>query len=312
MGAGDQGAGAGAADADVARRARLRRIQERSDAHADRNGACSSSWVDGGLPRVHRVSLQRPLLPLPPSLAAVALAKAAGGRSDCRPLTVPPARPRRSGRIGARGSPGWSFEPGDPLITSRHVLLRRRDIIGNWVAGDAGGQLPAEQRRSGLSSPVRVRPAAPRGRGLRAAVHGERSVLRLATRGGTLRRAASGSSRCAAERRERARTAELLAVRPMLDEGGGAEDLAGARGRAQNDRRLVQGLRSALPAHLLARAAGGSSGRCATAGRRAVPAAAHRVIDPGTVAPLAPRQGTSMTNDAVETRPARWNWIHTL
>lgn len=130
-------------------------------------------------------------------------------------LTVPPRGDL--GRIAGRGDAwiaGWTFAPGDPLITAAVISVDGTPIAA-WVAGDRPTRLPAGTAfRSGTRIRVDVR--------RRAAAADERpyvprhSVLTLLTvNQPPLRRAWTEQVACGAPRS--GPSADLLAVRPLLN-----------------------------------------------------------------------------------------------
>lgn len=112
----------------------------------------------------------------------------------------------------------WSFEPGDPLITSATVTSDN-GVVGTWVAGEGEIRTPAGTafRVTGM---VRVQLQRRTAADYEAPFVAKRSVLRFTTRTGPVRRVWSERIECGAPRTGRA--AELLAVRPLLAEGGSA------------------------------------------------------------------------------------------
>jgi hypothetical protein len=203
--------------------------------------ALITSWVDGGLP--FSSSSPRPGS-ASPSPVASASSSTRVASAPSKPVASAPSKPvasafRRKIDIRKPGTPevaipagaaeagvqgrsrwvsAWSFEPGDPLITSATVTSDG-GIVGTWVAGDGEIRMPA-----GTAIRVwgRVRVQLQR----RAAADYEqpfaakRSVLRFTTRAGPVRRVWSERIECGAPRTGRA--AELLAVRPLLAAGDSA------------------------------------------------------------------------------------------
>ena len=175
------------------------------------------SWVDGGLPR------DAPGLALVPAPAASAfpgrLGEGARRKIGLPVLTVPPGATEAEGHIGSRWISGWSFEPGDPLVTSA-TISSDEGIIATWVAGDAGVRLPPGSAMR-MSGQVRVELRRREAADYERPVTPGRSVLRLATlaeppaRRVWIEQVACGTPRTA-------RSAELVAVRPMLEDGGSA------------------------------------------------------------------------------------------
>jgi hypothetical protein len=121
--------------------------------------------------------------------------------------------------VPAQWVSGWSFEPGDPLITEA-VIRSDSGVIGNWVAGDPDVRLPigSAVRVSGrVQVDLRRRTAADYEQPFEA----RRSVLRFTTLDkAPARRVWTEQVNCGTARA--ARSAELLAVRPVLDDLGAA------------------------------------------------------------------------------------------
>ena len=267
VGARDQGAGAGAADAEVARRARLRRLQERSLADADRDRRCSCRGSTEACPSPPRPRVSPATLP-PLRSSALSTAVASAFR---RKIGVPAVRVAAGAadgvaRVPARWVSGWSFEPGDPLITSATFSLADGTVVGTWVAGDEAVTLPSNSAIR-ITSSVARQPAAPAAGGLRGAVQGAGvGVAPGHARGPRRPCAACGPNRRAAERPGRDGTPRswpsARCSRPAEAPGCRLE-------RAGAPKTIVGWFRDfdpALPAHLLARAAGGHADRSAAAG----------------------------------------------
>ena len=114
---------------------------------------------------------------------------------------------------------GWSFEPGDPIVTSA-TISADAGAVGTGVAGEAGVRLPPGSAMR-LSGQGRVELRRRETADYEQPFTPGRSVLRLATlaeppaRRVWIEQVACGTPRIA-------RSAELLAVRPMLEEGGSA------------------------------------------------------------------------------------------
>lgn len=106
----------------------------------------------------------------------------------------------------------WSFEPGDPLITSATVTSDGGGV-GTWVAGDGEIRMPAGTALR-VWGRVRVRLQRRAAAAYETPFVAKRSVLRFTTRAGPVRRAWNERLECGAPRTGRA--AELLAVRPLL------------------------------------------------------------------------------------------------
>ena len=122
------------------------------------------------------------------------------------------------GPAPARWISGWSFEPGDPLITSATITLPDGTVVGTWVAGDTPLTLPSNSAIR-ISSSLRVvlqrRDAADYEQPYRARA----SVLRLVAlpeapaRRVWVERVTCGSPWTG-------RPAQLIAIRPMIEDGG--------------------------------------------------------------------------------------------
>ena len=163
------------------------------------------AWVDGGLPEGQPAG-------------AVAARPASGFPADTPGLVqvVIPAR-GDVGRLATEGTrwiTGWTFAPGDPLITAAVISLDGVSVT-SWVAGDRTTTLPPGVA---FKSNARIRVDVRR----RSETDYEqlyvprRSVLTLlTTEEPPLRRAWTEQVGCGALRSGAA--AELLAVRPLLD-----------------------------------------------------------------------------------------------
>jgi hypothetical protein len=171
------------------------------------------SWIDGGLP--FTTSSPRSASPrISPVVSAFRR------KIGVPALRIPAGAAEAAGRVRARWISGWSFEPGDPLITSATFSLADGTVVGNWVAGDPAVTLPSS---SGIriSSPLRVRIERRAPADFEQPYKPRASVLRLAFRAkAPLRRVWTEQVSCNAPRTGRG--AELLAVRPMLEGGGAA------------------------------------------------------------------------------------------
>ena len=150
-------------------------------------------------------------------------AKGAKGANGT-PFRVAAAASERTIRLAARWVSGWSFEPGDPLITSATFSLADGTVVGNWVAGDDAVTLPPTSAIR-ITFPLRVslqrRPPADYEEPYTARA----SVLRLVMVEEVLgeappRRVWTEQASCGSPRT--GRNAALLAVRPMLENGGSA------------------------------------------------------------------------------------------
>jgi hypothetical protein len=170
------------------------------------------SWVDGGLPRGANGATG----------AQGANGAGARGADSAKGalIRVAAAASEGRGRLAARWVSGWSFEPGDPLITSATFSLADGTAVGTWVAGDSAVTLPSNSAIR-ISSPLRVRLYRREPADYEQPYKARASVLRLVTRANPpLRRAWIEQVQCGTPRT--GRDSEVIAVRPMLDEGGAA------------------------------------------------------------------------------------------
>ena len=165
------------------------------------------SWIDGGLPEgtPARTVAARPIAGLPQTETSSNLSITVPARAEIGRMTVD----------GPHWITGWAFTPGDPLITAAIISLDGVPA-GSWVAGDRPTTLPVG---IGFRSAGRIRVDVRR----RAATDYEqpfvpqRSVLTLSSEAAEppLRRARTEQVSCGALRT--GRSADLLAVRPLLD-----------------------------------------------------------------------------------------------
>jgi mono/diheme cytochrome c family protein len=179
------------------------------------------SWVDGGLP--FSASSRGAGSPTPPRAASAPSRPVASAfrRTIGTPaVTVPAGAIEASARVGTRWVSGWSFEPGDPLITSATFSLSDGTVVGNWVAGDDAVALPLNSAIR-ISSPLRVSVQRRKPTDYDQPYKARASLLRLVTRTKRpLRRAWTEQVRCGTPRTGRA--ADLIAIRPMLADEGAA------------------------------------------------------------------------------------------
>jgi mono/diheme cytochrome c family protein len=172
--------------------------------------AMVAAWVDGGQPKGSARAVPAVVDPVvsafrrqaPPLAIAVSAADA---------TLTPPSR-----WIG-----GWSFEPGDPLITSATFASADGTPIGTWVAGDAPVRLPSG---SGIRvmPPIHVQLQRRTIAGYEQPAAPSRSVLRLLPcTVAPKRRVWVEQTTCGAPRT--GRSAELLAVRPLLGDRASAQ-----------------------------------------------------------------------------------------
>ncbi len=168
--------------------------------------ALIASWVDAELPK---------------GADGAGRATSAGARRarGAVALVLPAGATRASVGGGSRWISGWSFEPGDPLITSA-TITSDAGGIGTWVAGDSAVALPrgtAMRVRGRLRVEVERRAAAD----YEQPFASKRSVLRLVVRPTRPpRRAWTQTSTCAAA--QSAAPAHVIAVRPVLPGGADA------------------------------------------------------------------------------------------
>ena len=166
------------------------------------------SWVDGGTPEGGAQGARD-----------AQGARSARGAQGAVTVVVPARGEQAMAQKGARWVTGWSFAPGDPLITNA-TISSDAGVIGTWVAGD--GEL-AFPRASALRMSGRVRVDVRR----RTATDYERpftpkrSVFRLTVTKRPTRRVWVEHVSCGAFRT--GRSADLIAIRPVLPEGGSAK-----------------------------------------------------------------------------------------
>lgn len=166
------------------------------------------SWVDGGLPRnVPGATGETPAASIPKRKIGLPV------------LTVPPGAKGADAPARRRWISAWSFEPGDPLITSA-TISSDAGVFGTWVAGDAEVSLPSD---SGMRVSGRLHVTVQR----RGPADYEQpftpkpSILsvwplpRPPARAAWTERTACGTARTGLP-------AELVAVRPIIADGGSA------------------------------------------------------------------------------------------
>jgi hypothetical protein len=235
------------------------------------------SWIDGGLPEgtPARTAALKPVAALPQTETSSSLSITIPARADVGRMAVG----------GPHWITGWTFSPGDPLITAAVISLDGVPTA-SWVAGDRPTTLPAG---IGFRSAGRIRVdvrTAVRATAIRAdaAERGRRACPATGLDGtGRMRRPSHGRFRRCAGRAPTARSP-------------GSTVVGGARGCSTRDHRVVQAIRSVVSADLLAAAARRLRPGRAAAVRRTLPCG----VDAGRLG-----YGTSMTNAAVDTRPAR-------
>ena len=188
------------------------------------------SWVDGGLPfsissprvasAVSSVPGASSSTPGRASSSSTPVAAAFRRKIGIPTVRIPVGRNEAAARVPAQWVSGWSFEPGDPLITAATFSLADGTMVGSWVAGDLPVTLPSN---SGIriSSSLRVRLARRAPADYEEPYKARASVLRLVTleeaptRRVWLERASCGSPWTG-------RPAELIAVRPAMESHGTA------------------------------------------------------------------------------------------
>ena len=190
------------------------------------------SWVDGGLPRSATVAPSTaPAASAAPSSAPVAsafrrkidafrlqsnLAITVRAKADAGVATLSAKADAPS--VTAAWIAGWSFEPGDPLITSARISSASGPIA-TWVAGDPPVTLAAGYAiRATGTLRVELQRRAPAD--YESSYTARRSVLRLVTGSERpARRAVVEEAQCGVPP---SRSATVLAIRPLLDRGGSA------------------------------------------------------------------------------------------
>jgi hypothetical protein len=178
------------------------------------------SWVDGGLPRgANGADGDKGAKGAGATGATGAGAKGAKGAPGAA-FRIAASASERTIRVPSRWVTGWSFEPGDPLITSATLSLADGTVVGQWVAGDEAVALPSNSAIR-ITSPVRVRLQRRPAADYEEPYTARASVLRLATRAkAPLRRVWTEPATCGTPRA--GRNAELVAIRPMLEDGAHA------------------------------------------------------------------------------------------
>jgi hypothetical protein len=182
------------------------------------------SWVDGGLPL--STSSPRPGSGESPSVVASAFpgrrSLGEGGRRKIDiwtpAVTVPAGASEAAIRGRSRWVAAWSFEPGDPLITTATVTSDG-GVVGTWVAGDGAITMPAGTALR-VWGRVRVQLQRREASDYEQPFTAKRSVVRFTTRSGPVRRVWTEHVGCGSP--WTGRPAQLLAIRPMLEEGGAA------------------------------------------------------------------------------------------
>ncbi|MEO6235433.1 MAG: hypothetical protein ABIQ52_00445 [Vicinamibacterales bacterium] len=174
--------------------------------------ALVAAWVDSGLAQ----GAARPPTPSPPRARKTGTAVVV-----IPPRAITASSPAANRRRTTASRPeqmvgGWSFEPGDPLITSA-IITSDTGIVGTWVAGDGDVKLPASMAvRVRGRIRIEIQRRAPTR--YEAKVVPQRSVLRFTTAGARSRRVWTEMVNCGSPRTSR--PADILAVRPIL--AGGA------------------------------------------------------------------------------------------
>jgi hypothetical protein len=172
--------------------------------------AIVAAWVDGGQPRGAS----------PSSGASAFRRKSPARMPNSIPLAIPPSASQATVRLASRWIGGWDFVPGDPLVTSATLTSADGAAIGTWAAGDRPVMLPADAGLR-IASPIHVRLERRKAADYEKPFTARRSVLRVTPlakppgRRVWVEEAACGTPRTG-------RSATLLAVRPMLADGGSA------------------------------------------------------------------------------------------
>jgi hypothetical protein len=176
------------------------------------------AWVDGGLPRgADGATGARGAGAKGAKGATGAKGAGAKGAKGAR-IPVAASASEGSGRVAARWVSGWSFEPGDPLITSATFSLADGTVVGHWVAGDNAVALPLNSAIR-INSPLRVSVQRREPTDYEQPYKARASMLRLVTRTKRpVRRAWTEQVGCGTPRA--GRSAELIAVRPVIDNHG--------------------------------------------------------------------------------------------
>jgi hypothetical protein len=135
-------------------------------------------------------------------------------------VIVPARATQATSAVRARWISGWSFEHGDPLITSATFSLADGTTVGAWVAGDGPVTLPAGSAIR-ISSPLQVMVERRAPADYEQPYKARPSVLRLVTRAkAPLRRVWNERVSCGSP--WTGRPAQLLAIRPLLEDGAAA------------------------------------------------------------------------------------------
>ena len=189
------------------------------------------SWVDGGLP--FSISSPRVGSAVPSAPGASASTSGRASASSSTPVAsafrrkigipsvrIPAGKSEAVAWVQAPWVSGWSFEPGDPLITSATFTLAGGTAAGSWVAGDPPVTLPSNSAIR-VSSSLRVRLERRAPADYEQPYKARASVLRLVTQEeAPARRAWIERVRCGSP--WTGRPAELLAVRPSIGSDGSA------------------------------------------------------------------------------------------
>jgi hypothetical protein len=171
------------------------------------------SWIDGGLP----YSTASPRVA---STRSTLVASAFRRKTGLPAVTVRAGAASATRRLDARWIGGWSFEPGDPLITSATFTLADGTPAGSWVAGDGPVTLPPGTAVR-VSSPLTVTLQRREAADFEQPYDARPSVLRLVTLADApARRVRIVRQPCASPGATTG--AQLLAVRPLLPAGASA------------------------------------------------------------------------------------------
>jgi hypothetical protein len=168
--------------------------------------AIIAEWVDEGQPKG--------------ITAALGARRSGSPSSPAMSLAIPASATEATVAAASPWIRGWDVRPGDPLITSVTFTSGDGAGIGTWVAGDAPVELPADAAIH-IVSPIHVRVQRRKIADDETAVPATRSVLRLLPQpDAPLRRIRIEQASCGTPRT--GRTAQLLAVRPLLGDRASA------------------------------------------------------------------------------------------
>jgi mono/diheme cytochrome c family protein len=172
--------------------------------------AIVAAWVNGGMPP----GPSRTTGSGSTTTADVAF------RRGATAIAIPASASQTQVGSPSRWIAGWDFAPGDPLITAATFTSGDDAPIGTWVAGDAPVRLPADTGIR-ITSPIRVKIQRRAATDYEQPVAAKQSLLLLMPSGVVpQRRIWVERTACGVPRT--GRTATLIAVRPLLEDGGAA------------------------------------------------------------------------------------------